>query len=39
MVEMKACTTALFKPLFVGEICEAVHTRFISDRETMQVEI
>jgi hypothetical protein len=35
MVEMKACTTALFEPLFVGQICEDMHMRFLSDRETM----
>jgi hypothetical protein len=35
MFEMSACTTALFEPLFVGQICEAMHARFLSDRETM----
>jgi hypothetical protein len=39
MVEMKACTAALFQPLFVGQICVATYTRFLSDRDRVETEI
>jgi hypothetical protein len=35
MVEMEAYAAPLFQPLFVGQICEATYTRFLSNRESV----